>query len=243
MTTRSLWRRRAAVAMLTLAALAHASAHALDLPGAAPQAPQPMPDYQPQRLERIFVTHKDRPMAQQFVRLDRLDEQLAALRVHAGNPSPRFNSDAQQAAARRDAIQLALVLVRVTASPEVGHALQLRTAIALSVAHNVGAPEASAMADARFERLLANTPSLPDGLLEYGIHLANTHRPELALVPLRRAVAQGNDNARWPLAISLASLGRRDEALSELDALKARQPDAAARYPLAATQAQLRAGG
>jgi len=219
------------------------SAHALDWPGAAPQAPQVVPDYLPQRLNAIYATNKDRPMSLQWIRIDKLDDQLAALRVHAGNPTLRFNSEAQRNAARSDAIRLAVSLAEATSSSEVRVDLVLRSGIALSIAHNLGAPEAATLADARFERVLAMTPALPAGLLEYGIHLANTNRPQEALVPLRRAIAQGDDNARWPLAISLASLGQRAEALTELDALQARQPAAATRYPLAATQALLRTGG
>jgi predicted Zn-dependent protease len=242
MTTTLTTLRRSTLA-LALAAFAAWPAFAADWPGAAPQASQDLPDYVPQRLNAIYATDKDRPMATQWVRMNRLDAQLAALRVHAGNPPPRFKNDAQLQAARADALRLAISLTEATASSDISAELTLRSAIALSIAHNFGAPEASAMADARFERALAKAPELPAGLLEYGIHLANTNRPQEALVPLRRAVAHGDDNARWPLAISLASLGQRAEALTELDALQASQPAAGTRYPLAATRALLRAGG
>lgn len=233
-------RRLGAIALLAVAAWAHTPAFALDLPGAAPQAPQVLPDYEAQRLNAIFRTRKDQPMATQWVRTDKLDEQLAALRVHAGNPTLRFNTEAQQAQARRDAILLAATLAQVTAPPETTFELLLRAGIALSVAHNLGAPEAATLADARFERLLQKVPELPAGLLEYGIHLTNTNRPAEALVPLRRALAQGNDEARWPLAMSLAALGQRREAVVELEALQARVPTAATRYPLASTLTALR---
>jgi predicted Zn-dependent protease len=234
-------RRLGATALLALLGWGHAPALALDLPGAAPQAPAVLPDYEPQRLNAIFMTNKDRPMTSQWVHRDKLDSQLAALRMHAGNPTLRFNSADQQAQARRDAILLAATMAQVTAPPETKFELLLRAGIALSVAHNLGAPEAAALADARFERLLQKVPELPAGLLEYGIHLTNTNRPNEALVPLRRALAQGNDDARWPLAMSLAALGQRSDAVAELETLQARSPAASLRYPLAATLTALRA--
>lgn len=241
MTTSTTLRRRCAIALLTLAALIPTAAFALELPGAAPQAPPVLPDYEPQRLNAIFRTNKDRPMSMQWVRIDKLDEYLVALRLHAGNPTPRFNSETQQAQARRDAILMATSLAKITTAPDTGPELLLRAAISLSVAHNLGAPEAAAeLADVRFERLLVLTPAHREGLLEYGIHLVNTRRPSAALPPLRRVLAQGEDQARWPLALSLAALNQRREAVAELDALQTASPAAATRYPLAATLAMLR---
>ena len=240
MTTSTTLRRRCAIALLTLAALIPTAAFALELPGAAPQAPPVLPDYEPQRLNAIFKTNKDRPMSMQWVRIDKLDEYLGALRRHAGNPTPRFNSETQQAQARRDAILMATSLARITTAPDTSPELLLRAAITLSVAHNLGAPEAAALTDARFERLLALTPAHREGLLEYGIHLVNTQRPSAALGPLRRVLAQGEDQARWPLALSLAALSQRREAVAELEALQTASPAAATRYPLAATLTMLR---
>lgn len=234
-------RRLGAIALLGLAAWVQTPALALDLPGAAPQAPQVLPDYEAQRANAMFQVPKDRPMAMASVRLDKLDNYLAALRVHAGNPVLRFNSEAQQALGRRDAVLMAARLAEITTPRSASVALLLRAGIALSIAHNFGVAEASTLADTRFERLLDLAPAHPAGLLEYGIHLTNTNRPTEALVPLRRALAQGDDEARWPLALSLAALGQRREAVAELEALQARSPAASTRYPLAATLTALRA--
>ena len=237
-------RRRGAIALLALLGLtsfAHGAAFALDLPGAAPQAPTPLPDYKPQRIGAVFQTRPDRPMATGAVRIDRLDAYLAALRQHAGNLAPRFNSAAQRAQARSDAIQLASVMGQISASPDLGTELMLRAAISLSVTGNLDAPQLGALADERFERLLAMAPEHREGLVEYGIHLVNAKRPADALPHLRRALALGNDEARWPLAVGLAALGQRREAIAELEALQTAAPRVAARYPLTDTLAAWRA--
>ena len=234
-------RRCSATALLALAAFVHNPVLALELPGAAPQAPTPLPDYTPQRIGAVLRTHPDRPMAMGAVRMDRLEAYLAALRQHAGNPVPRFNSDAQRTQARSDAIQLASLMGQLSASPDLGPELLLGAALALSVTGNLGAPQLAALADERFERLLTMAPEHREGLVEYGIHLVNAQRPADALPPLRRALALGNDDARWPLAVGLAALGQRREAIAELEALQTAAPTVAARYPLAATLAAWRA--
>ena len=235
-------RRHGAAALLAFAAAIHLPATAaLELPGAAPQAPAVLPDYASVRVNAFFQTRKNEPMALAFARLDKIDTYLAALRVHAGNPAPRFNSEAQRIQARSDVVLLANALARITATPDISPELLLRAGIALSLADNLGAAEASALADARFTRLLALTPANGEALYEYGVHLVNTGRPSDAQAPLRSALAKGNAEARWPLALSLAALGQRDAAIAELDALQAASPAAAQRYPLAATLASWRA--
>lgn len=241
MSTLTPLRRRGAIALLALTAFAHGTAFALDLPGAAPPAPNPLPDYTPQRIGAVLQTRPDRPMATGAVRMGQLDAYLAALRQHAGNPAPRFNSTAQRAQARSDAIQLASLMGQISASSDLGPELMLRAAIALSVTGNLGAPQLAALADERFERLLAMAPAHREGLVEYGIHLVNAQRPADALPHLRRALALGNNDARWPLAVGLAALGQRREAIAELEALQTAAPQVAARYPLADTLTAWRA--
>lgn len=77
-------RRGSAAALLAQAALFHHAAFALDVPGAAPPAPAPLPDYTPQRIGALFRTNPDRPMAMSAVRMDRLDAYLAAWRSAPG---------------------------------------------------------------------------------------------------------------------------------------------------------------
>lgn len=228
-----------ALLALSLGGLAHAGG--LGLPGAAPAAPEPLPTYAEQRLRSFFVSYRRSGIQPLTIDLDRLDACLAALRTHAGNPTPRFNNANEETQARNDAMHLGLTLARITKHDAASPHLLLRAGLGLSLAHNLGAPGADELAESRFKRLLAKVPENSDALYEYGVHLANSGRAEQAVAPLQQALAAGEARARWPLAMALAALGQTAQAQSQLETLQDRHAGLARDYPVASTLATLRA--
>ena len=224
-----------------VATLTASQAFAVDLPGAAPPAPQPLPAYVDPRIGSFFVTYADKRMQPVIVDMKRLDACIATIRRHAGNRPARFNTPEEAQRARRDAIQLGVTLAELTQNDASKPSFLLRAAIALSLADNLGAPAAGELADERFATLIAKIPENGEALYEYGIHLTNLGRPAEAQPLLERALAAGEERARWPLALALAAQGRNADARAQLEALQARAAPIARTYPVAETLAALRA--
>jgi Flp pilus assembly protein TadD len=238
MATASIRKLLFTLAVLALGGLARAAAPAL--PGAAPAEPEPLPAYAEQRLRSFFVSYKRSGIQPLTIDLDRLDACLAALRTHAGNPTPRFNNAAEETQARNDAVHLGLTLARITKHDVTSPELLLRAALALSLAHNLGAPGADELAESRFKRLLDKLPKNSEALHEYGVYLVNSGRAEQAVAPLQQALAAGEPRARWPLALALAATGQTAQAQSQLETLQDRHAGLARDYPVATALATLR---
>lgn len=241
MNTRASPFRRALQGALLATLLASAPAHATGLPGAAPAPQQPIPAYADPRVGSFFVTYADKRLQPTIVDLKRLDACIATIRVHAGNRPARFNTPDEAQRARRDALMLGLQMAQLTKHDAAPPAFLLRAAIALSLADNLGAPAAAELADERFAKLLAKVPDNAEALYEYGVYLTNRGRPSEALPKLERALAAGEERARWPLALSLAALDRNAEAQVHLEELQARSSNIARDYPVTETLAALRA--
>ncbi len=233
--------RKALKAVLLAAVVSATHAHAIELPGAAPAAPLPLPAYADPRVGSFFVTCADKRVQPTIADMERLDACVPTIRLHAGNRPTRFNTPDEQKRARRDALALGVQMAELTKYDAATPRFLLRAAIALSLADNLGAPAAAELADERFVKLLGMVPDNVEALYEYGVYRTNRGRPTKAVSQLERALAGGGERARWPLALSLAAVDRNAEARAQLEALQTRSARIARDYPVTDTLAALRA--
>jgi predicted Zn-dependent protease len=158
---------------------------------------------------------------------------IADLSRHAINYPPTFASAQERQLATEDARRLSGLLDIVMASGRNGPPLLRSVARLNAMAHNLDVAGAAGRADAAFKALLAQLPEDADGNYGYGLFLASTARPQLAIAYLDKAMRKGVDAAPYTLALAYLGLNDKPKALVLLEPYAKGHPDDSAAQKLA----------
>lgn len=152
-----------------------------------------------------------------------LEQMLDDLSVHAKNYPPKFDTPQDQQRATQDVKALSGMLDILLNGPTSSPPLLARAAYVNSMGHNLDVPGAAEKANAIFLRLLAATPSDPQGNYRYGTFLAGVGKGREALPYLEKALSVGVVDAAYAIGMTYLALGDQEQALKSLEDYKRRK--------------------
>lgn len=175
-------------------------------------------------LTRLFKPNPQ-PGGGTMMNASYLDRLLGELGQHAANYPPNFDSAADAARAKQDAITLMDMLVAAFSTvPTPPPDVLLRTGMLGAIGHNLGAPDAARYAQTQYERLLSANPEHAAGNYHYGVFLAGTNRANEALPHLVKAKEGGVVPALYALGMAYLTRGDTAKALESLQAYQKAAP-------------------
>ncbi len=189
--------------------------------------------------DSLFVTQEN---GSKSVDVGALDTAVATLRQHAGEYPTTFDSESDKQQAKKDIILLSktihYLLVEVVKGSDKAleqHLMLLEARVAV-MAYNFDYVNALALADKRYEMLIAKTAD-PALKAEYGFFLANSARTEKAEKILKSALDAGEKSALYALAMLSIVKHDREQAIQYFkDYLKYSPDDARAKQLLKALE-------
>ncbi len=152
-----------------------------------------------------------------------LDRMLQDIGQHAANYPPRFDSQADQQRAQRDAASL-IGMLNAAFATDAPPGLRLRMGMLGAYGHNLEVPNAAPFAQTHFSILLATRPDDPAGNYHFGQFLAGTGRSKEALPYLTKARDKGVIPAFYALGMTHLMLGDKPKALAMLTEYQRAEP-------------------
>lgn len=147
--------------------------------------------------------------------LQYLQDRIAELSKNAGTYPTQFDSEDDQIAATKEAQVLLEIAKTMTDSSDEPSTLYLSMQIA-RIGHNLNIKNAAEQAISYADRFIEKTPDDSTGYFFMGAFLSESGKIKEGRPYLDKALALGNEAARWSIAMSYLFEGNTEAALKEL---------------------------
>lgn len=154
-----------------------------------------------------------------------IDKVIQDLSAHAENYPPRFSSPAEGQLAAGEARKLSGMLNSLPPTPTTSFGILWRIARLNALAYNLDIKEAAQRADDAYKWMLARQPDHAGANYGYGLFLASSARPKLALPYMQAADQLGVDAAPYTLGLIYLSMNDRVNAGKQLTRYAQNHPD------------------
>lgn len=181
-------------------------------------------EYSHYDLKRMRIDSKAAPGKEYSIDAQYMDKMLYELGLHAKNRPAQFDSPKDQKRAIQDVKSASKMIDPLIKGSAPNPEMLVRAGFLYIIAHNLDIPGSAKNADATFQKLLAVSPSNPDGNYLYGTFLASEGKTKRALPYLEKALVAGVADAAYTLGVAYLKLGDKQKALDNFEVFRQRSP-------------------